>query len=98
MFDKKDGKVVFIFYPADDIGQLVHLLRVHPGGWLIQKEYPGVGSQGPGHLQSSLVPVRQVSCRGMMTVLKTKGRKEVHGPFGKGGIFLELAPAPQQGR
>ena len=92
VFDDQEREVEAGADVADHRHQLLGLLRVHPGGGLVEDEQVGLGGQRPGDLQAALLPVGQRRGALLGHVVQPHGAEQAHALVLHPGLRLaELA-------
>ena len=97
VLDQQDGQAQTLAKLADEVGQLARLLRVHAGGRLVEQEELGLGGQGPGDLEPSLVAVGQVPRQLVGTLLEPHEIQKLLSPRMRLDLLASDPGCPQDG-
>ena len=93
VLDEQDRELQVVPHLADEADELERLLRVHPGGGLVQEQELGLGGERTGDLEPPLVAVREVAC----VVVVTAGEPAVVEELRRALVRLALlAPDPRR--
>ena len=81
VLNEQDGHVEFVADLADELGELQRLLRVHTGSGLVEEQELGVGGQGAGDLQLSLLTVGKIAGKIVAVFLQPEDAEQLLGLF-----------------
>ena len=96
VLDHQDRHLALVAQPPDQLGDLVRLGRVHPGGRLVQQQQLRPGGQRPGDLQPPSVGVGQRVGRLVPAVPGQPLAEERQHVLGQRPGFALLAAGPRQ--
>ena len=86
MLDEQDRELQVVPHLADEADELQRLLRVHPGGGLVEEQELGLRRERTRDLEAPLIAVREVAC----VVVVTAGEPAVVEQLGGALVRLPL--------
>src|SRR5215472_11098540 len=98
VLDEEDSQAQLMWEPPEKLGQLVGLARVHPCGWLVEKQKPGAGRKRPGDFQAPLTAVGEVLCQRLRLSVEPHERQEFKGALPSRTLFPDDPGRPDDRR
>ena len=88
VLDHEDRQPELVAQPADHLGHLVRLVRVHPGGGLVEQQQPRLGRERPGDLEAAAVGVREHVRRLIPAIPRQAARRRTTAPRSASAVDL----------